>query len=296
MLGTLDRTQVFGIVEALLARDGAERCWPIVEELDERAPDYREVLDELAACCSAWRCCKPCRTCRATRPRTSTHVLERLAAALSSPEDAAARSTRSRSSAGATWSYAPDVRGGFEMTLLRMLAFRPWPKVRQVRSLRAPARRRRQSLQPLQLRRPRRAEAGAVPTPRAARRLADDGRADESAGHGARSSLPTVSFAGKQGNKVQLVLDADGEHFRRPQLEEKLAQALTRTSASRCGSSCRSRSVSSNARAPAKGGRRRSRAAGEGGDRERPACARCATCSARRCSPTPSARPNDFVA
>src|SRR4029450_11566707 len=36
-----------------------------------------------------------------------------------------------------------------------------------------------------------------------------------------------TSFTGKQGNKVQLVLDADGEHFRRPQLEEKLAQALS---------------------------------------------------------------------
>jgi DNA polymerase-3 subunit gamma/tau len=36
-----------------------------------------------------------------------------------------------------------------------------------------------------------------------------------------------VSLTGKQGNKVQLVLDADGEHFRRPQLEEKLAQALS---------------------------------------------------------------------
>jgi len=35
------------------------------------------------------------------------------------------------------------------------------------------------------------------------------------------------TFVGRQGNKVQLVLDADGEHFRRPQLEEKLAQALS---------------------------------------------------------------------
>ena len=35
------------------------------------------------------------------------------------------------------------------------------------------------------------------------------------------------TFAGRQGNKVQLVLDADGEHFRRPQLEEKLVQALS---------------------------------------------------------------------
>jgi DNA polymerase III subunit gamma/tau len=36
-----------------------------------------------------------------------------------------------------------------------------------------------------------------------------------------------TTFTGRQGNKVQLVLDTDGEHFRRPQLEEKLAQALS---------------------------------------------------------------------
>jgi DNA polymerase-3 subunit gamma/tau len=35
------------------------------------------------------------------------------------------------------------------------------------------------------------------------------------------------AFTGKQGNKVQLVLDADGEHFRTNALEDKLAQALT---------------------------------------------------------------------
>src|SRR5690349_1674003 len=48
MLGTLDRTQVFGIVEALVARD-AKRVLARVAELDERAPDYREVLADLAA-------------------------------------------------------------------------------------------------------------------------------------------------------------------------------------------------------------------------------------------------------
>ena len=40
------------------------------------------------------------------------------------------------------------------------------------------------------------------------------------------------AFVDKQGNKVRLVPDADGEHFRRPQLEEELAQALSAYSAS----------------------------------------------------------------
>ena len=38
----------FGIVEALVARD-AKKVLACVEELDERAPDYREVLADLAA-------------------------------------------------------------------------------------------------------------------------------------------------------------------------------------------------------------------------------------------------------
>ena len=48
MLGTLDRTQVFEIVEALVARDAPESAG-VREALDERAPDYREVLADLAA-------------------------------------------------------------------------------------------------------------------------------------------------------------------------------------------------------------------------------------------------------
>ena len=34
-------------------------------------------------------------------------------------------------------------------------------------------------------------------------------------------------MTGKEGNKVSLTLDADGETFRRPTLEERLAQALS---------------------------------------------------------------------
>jgi DNA polymerase-3 subunit gamma/tau len=118
---------------------------------------------------------------------------------------------------------APDVRGGFEMVLLRMLAFGMAEG--------APA---QVSNTPT----PVRAVAAALPsastTVAEARRrrtreregLVGDGRADESARHGERACRAHLVHR-KQGNKVQLVLDADGEHFRRPQLEEKLAQALS---------------------------------------------------------------------
>ena len=163
---------------------------------------------------------------------------------------------------------APDVRGGFEMTLLRMLAFR-LAEGAQVQPSSAARCRRKLLATVAAAARAASAQTGAA---RAARseRLAGDGRADESAGHGQGARCAHARFAGKQGNKVQLVLDADGEHFRRPQLEEKLAQALScvlrRAGAARAvGRGSRAR----HARAPAEGGRRRSRAAGEGGDRER---------------------------
>ena len=35
------------------------------------------------------------------------------------------------------------------------------------------------------------------------------------------------AFVGKQGNRVQIRLDADGEHFRTAALEERLTQALS---------------------------------------------------------------------
>src|SRR3954463_6825347 len=48
MLGTLDRSQVFGILDAVASRD-ARQVLECVNQLDERAPDYRDVLAELAA-------------------------------------------------------------------------------------------------------------------------------------------------------------------------------------------------------------------------------------------------------
>ena len=218
MLGTLDRTQVFGIVEALVARD-AKKVLASVEELDERAPDYREVLADLAAVLQKLALLQAVPDLQLDEAE-DIETYKRLAGALS-PEDAqlfyqiAIVGRRDLE-------LAPDVRGGFEMILLRMLAFSMAEGAQVQPSSGAP---------------PAKIAASAAAAPAAATKPAPtaplaagdwpamvaqmnlQGMVKELAAH--------VSFAGKQGNKVQLVLDADGEHFRRPQLEEKLAQALT---------------------------------------------------------------------
>ena len=119
MLGTLDRTQVFDIVEALLARD-AKRVLACVEALDERAPDYREVLADLAAVLQKLALLQAVPDLQLDEAE-DIETYKRLAGALT-PEDAqlfyqiAIVGRRDLE-------LAPDVRGGFEMVLLRMLAF-----------------------------------------------------------------------------------------------------------------------------------------------------------------------------
>ncbi len=120
MLGTVSRDYVYGLLDAVAAGDGAllmER----IAEVAERAPDFRSVLDEML------------------------RILHRIAIELAVPgvdsaEADASRLTQMASSLqpeevqlyyqiGVTGKrdiiHAPDLRSGFEMVLLRMLAFRP---------------------------------------------------------------------------------------------------------------------------------------------------------------------------
>jgi DNA polymerase-3 subunit gamma/tau len=217
MLGTLDRAQVFEIVEALIARD-AKKVLACVEKLDERAPDYRDVLAELAALLQKLALLQAVPDLQLDEAE-DIETYQRLAAALT-PEDAqlfyqiAIVGRRDLE-------LAPDVRGGFEMVLLRMLAFGMAEGVQVQAS--APA-------APVKATAVAAPKTSAAPTKPAATAPANDwtamvaqmnlqGMVKELAAH--------TTLTGRQGNKVQLVLDADGEHFRRPQLEEKLAQALS---------------------------------------------------------------------
>ncbi len=223
MLGTLDRTQVFEIVEALVARD-AKKVLACVEALDERAPDYRDVLADLAALLQKLALLQAVPDMQLDEAE-DIETYKRLAAALS-PEDAqlfyqiAIVGRRDLE-------LAPDVRGGFEMVLLRMLAFAvadgaqlqttsPAAPIKVPAA--APASKSTAPAKPAAV-----AAASATPTatdwPGMVAQMNLQGMVKELAAH--------TTLTGRQGNKVQLVLDTDGEHFRRPQLEEKLAQALS---------------------------------------------------------------------
>jgi DNA polymerase III subunit gamma/tau len=217
MLGTLDRTQVFEIVEALMARD-AKKVLACVDALDERAPDYREVLADLAALLQKLALLQAVPDLQLDEAE-DIETYRRLASALS-PEDAqlfyqiAIVGRRDLE-------LAPDVRGGFEMVLLRMLAFGMAEGAQaQLSSPAAPVKAAASpSAPPAPTKPAAAAPATASDWPTMVAQMNLQGMVKELAAHS--------TFAGRQGSKVQLVLDADGEHFRRPQLEEKLAQALS---------------------------------------------------------------------
>jgi len=121
LLGTLERRHVEAILTALAAGDG-KTLMQSVAMLDERAPDYHQALGELAGALQRMSLLQ-------VLPELQTDAVDEdgalsALAARFAPEDLqlcyqiAIMSRRDLD-------YAPDARGGFEMALLRMLAFRP---------------------------------------------------------------------------------------------------------------------------------------------------------------------------
>jgi DNA polymerase-3 subunit gamma/tau len=225
MLGTLDRAQVFEILEAVAARD-ARRTIELVDRLDERAPEYREVLSEVAAVLQKIALLQAVPDLQLDEAE-DIETYRRLASALS-PEDTqlfyqiAIIGRRDLE-------LAPDARAGFEMVLLRMLAFNLAGAGNQVE---AP---------------PRATTLRAVPSRTESAPKSSEAANQSSAGTAqpqataewstmvARMNLQGMvkqlathcAFVSKQGNKVELKLDAEGEHFRTSAQEDKLRQALS---------------------------------------------------------------------
>ncbi len=119
MLGTVDRTQVAAMLDALAAGDGA-RLLQVVATLADFSPDWSGVLDALAEALH----------------RIQVQQLVPGATAQGDGIDAAAFASRLRPEVVQLWyqmalggrrdlHLAPSPRAGFEMTVLRMLAFRP---------------------------------------------------------------------------------------------------------------------------------------------------------------------------
>ncbi|HHQ42526.1 MAG TPA: DNA polymerase III subunit gamma/tau [Chromatiales bacterium] len=229
MLGTVDRGRVRGLLERLAAGDGPGLL-AACAALDEEGPDYDAVLAELLG------------------------LLHRLAVVQTVPEAAAAFEDREALEALARaaapedvqlWyqialqgrrdlPHAADPRGGFEMTLLRMLAFRPVTAdlggagdgrgaaavgASGGAAATAPGE-------------PAQAQAAGRQAPAAPRGL--EGRdwaevvAELGLGGAARELAAHCTLAGVEGDTVRLVLDEAGASLRGPGVERRLAAALAR--------------------------------------------------------------------
>jgi DNA polymerase-3 subunit gamma/tau len=122
MLGTIDRGHVTRIIEALARQDGAGLLAQ-VRELDRDAPDYDRALIELAAFLQRIAIVQIVPDAAQHDEEFDAEALTRLSRAMS-PEDVQLY-YQIALGGRRDLAMAPEPRVGFEMSLLRMLAFRP---------------------------------------------------------------------------------------------------------------------------------------------------------------------------
>jgi DNA polymerase III subunit gamma/tau len=122
MLGTIDRGHVGRLIDALSRADGAALLAE-VRELDRDAPDYDRALVELAAFLQRIAIVQIVPEAALQDEEFDADSLTRLAQAIS-PEDVQLY-YQIALGGRRDLAMAPEPRLGFEMTLLRMLAFRP---------------------------------------------------------------------------------------------------------------------------------------------------------------------------
>jgi len=225
MLGTVARDHVVRIAELLAALDPGA-LMKGAQALEQFAPDYAQLLDELAGLLVRVGLRQAVSDYEGDEV-FAPEVIERLARALS-PEDVQLF-YQTAVTGKRDLPLAPDPRTGFEMTLLRMVAFRP---------------------------------AGAADTTGPARTAPAAG-ASAAGGSGAAASAPAEPGSGqgalgsahpswaaivssleltgaarqlashsvmiaRNGAVVRLALDPHNQQLRTPAQEEKLAQALSR--------------------------------------------------------------------
>jgi DNA polymerase III subunit gamma/tau len=122
MLGTIDRGHVARLIEAVARGDGSA-LMAEVQDLDRDAPDYDRALVELAAMLQRIAIVQIVPEAAPLDEDFDSSVLLKLAQAVS-PEDAQLY-YQIALGGRRDLNLAPEPRTGFEMTLLRMLAFRP---------------------------------------------------------------------------------------------------------------------------------------------------------------------------
>ncbi len=121
MLGSIDQQTVYQLAAALLAHD-AQKMLAVIEEFSEQAPDYPGVLDELLLLLHRM-------TIAQMVPDAIDNSLGDQDQVLALAQSVTAEELQLFYQMGVMGkrdlSLAPDLRTGLEMTVLRMLAFRP---------------------------------------------------------------------------------------------------------------------------------------------------------------------------
>jgi DNA polymerase-3 subunit gamma/tau len=217
MLGTVARDHVVQLAERLAAGDAAELV-RFARSLEQWAPDYAQLLDEFASLLMRIALKQVVSDYEGDEIYAG-ELIGRLAGALGAEDVQLYYQTAILGRRDLP--LAPDPRTGFEMTLLRMIAFRPSGDA-------APLAEPRVLGQP-----------GAAPR-RAARAAADTAGAPAPSGEwaallgqldlqgAARQLASHCTFIGREGARVKLALDPRSRSLRTASLEEKLTQALSR--------------------------------------------------------------------
>jgi DNA polymerase III subunit gamma/tau len=225
MLGSIDRDHIVQLLQCLAGGDGAA-LMKIARALDEWAPDHAGVLDELAALLQriALQQAVPD---YADEDDAHGAQIARLAEVIAAEDVQLFYQTAILGRRDLA--LAPDPRTGFEMTLLRMLAFRP--ALASGTGERASASER--GAGPA-------AGPAASPAQRRSAPQSDTAASSDAAGswlalvngldlQGAAQQLAAnCTLLGRDGNLVRLALDARHQLMRTRAQEEKLAQALSR--------------------------------------------------------------------
>jgi len=224
MLGTIDRGHVTRILDALARQDGPGLL-AHVQELDRDAPDYDRALMELAAFLQRVAIVQIVPEAQALDEEFDGETLTRLARTLS-PEDVQLY-YQIALGGRRDMAMAPEPRIGFEMSLLRMLAFRP----ETAHSSAAPST-------------PGTARPSAAPpvvpsaAPAAAARAAHIPATIDSGNWAAVVEAANLSGMVRQialncvpasfdGNLLRLSFDESAAHQRSRQMEDKLVQSLS---------------------------------------------------------------------
>ena len=121
MLGTIERGRVFALLDAVQANDGA-RLMDEIEHLAEFSPDFGGVLDDIASALHRVQL-KQLVATHELEDRSDEAAVASLAQAL--PAEEVQLLYQIAINGRRDLSLAPTPRAGFEMTMLRMLAFRP---------------------------------------------------------------------------------------------------------------------------------------------------------------------------